>query len=116
MGFGYPRSARLARKRDIDLVYRKGRRVSASFLRLHVRRNGLLVSRLALSIPGRLCNAVLRNRWKRLLRESLRLHPVDVGAGLDIIAVPTRPPGELKRLEVERVFLELIRRAREILA
>lgn len=113
MGFGYPRSARLARKRDIDLVYRKGRRVGASFLRLHVRDNGLPVSRLALSIPSRLCNAVLRNRWKRLLRESLRLHPDEVGTGLDIIAVPTRAPGNLKRPQVERVFLDLVRRARE---
>jgi ribonuclease P protein component len=112
VGFGHPPERRLSRQRDIDLVYRRGRRVAARILRLHARPNGLAWSRLAISIPARLCNAVLRNRWKRLLRESFRLHPDAVGPGLDIVAVPMRPPGDLARPDVDRVFLDLVRRLR----
>jgi ribonuclease P protein component len=108
--FGYPRAKRLARRRDIDLVYKAGRRYAGRLLRLHVRPNGLPVSRLALSVPARLCNAVERNRWKRLLRESFRLHPDAVGPGLDIIAVPVGPPGSIGRAEVEAALLEILRR------
>lgn len=110
--FGLPPAKRLARRRDIDLVYRSGRRVSGRLLRLHVRPNGLPVSRIAFSVPGRMCNAVERNRWKRLLRESFRLHPAEIGPGLDIIAVPVRPPGDLGRAEVEAALLDVLRRAK----
>lgn len=104
---------RLARRRDIDLVWRRGRRYSGPLLRLHVRANGLPHSRLAMSVPARLCNAVLRNRWRRLLRESFRLRPDAVGPGLDLLAVPLRPPQGLARPAVEAALLDLVRRARK---
>lgn len=81
-------------------------------LRIHVRDNGTEESRLAVSVPGRLCDAVRRNRWKRLIRESFRLNRPEIGPGLDIVVVPQRPPGDLKRQDVEPVFLDLVRRHR----
>jgi ribonuclease P protein component len=108
------KSERLTRKSDIDACYRSGRRVGGRLLRLHVRANDLGVARLAISVPGRLCDAVRRNRWKRLVREAFRLNKEAIGVGLDLIVVPTRPPGDLKRPEVEAALLEVIRRARAI--
>ena len=106
------RTERLTRQRDIDEVYRRGRRWSAKFFRLHVRENGGALSRFTVSIPRRLCDAVLRNRWKRLLRESFRKNKEAIGPGLDIVAVPTRPPAGLKRPQIEFVMVQLARKHR----
>ncbi|HYE99043.1 MAG TPA: ribonuclease P protein component [Planctomycetota bacterium] len=112
MDQSYGKDERLRRQWEIDDVYRRGRRWIGKYLRIHVRANGLPRSRFAVSVPGRLCGAVERNRWKRLLRESFRLNKGAIGPGLDIIAVPTRPPGELKRPEVEGVLVGLVGRHR----
>lgn len=106
------KTERLTRKSDIDACYRQGRRVSGKILRLHARPNDLEVARLAISVPGRLCDSVRRNRWKRLVREAFRLNKETIGVGLDLIVVPTRPPGDLKRPEVEAALIDVVRRAR----
>jgi len=109
----YPKSLRMTRKSEIDLCYRSGRRWSAKLLRIHARPNGLEVSRLAISVPGRLCPSVQRNRWKRMIREAFRLNRESIGPGLDVIVVPSQPPGDLRRQQVEAVLIELLRRVRE---
>lgn len=107
------REQRLSRQEQIDDCYRHGVRISARPLRLHVRRNGLERSRLAISVPGRVCRkAVQRSRWKRLIREAFRLNQSEIGAGLDIVAVPNQPPENLKRQDVEEILLSLLRRRR----
>ncbi len=106
------RAERLSRQKEIDAVYKRGRRWHGKGLRVHVKPNALVYSRLAISVPRRLCKAVERNRWKRLLRESFRLNKAAIGPGLDVVAVPTRPPGGLKRADVEALLVELLQRGR----
>src|SRR5260370_7394340 len=86
---------RLTRQADIDAVYKTGRRFHAKFFRIHVKPNTLPFSRFTVSVPKRVCIAVLRNRWKRLLRESFRLGKEKIGPGPDIAAVPPTPPTQL---------------------
>ena len=105
-------SERLTRQADIDAVYKSGRRLHAKAFRIHVKPNSLPYSRFTVSVPKRVCIAVLRNRWKRLLRESFRLSKEKIGPGLDIVGVPTRPPEEIRRQQVEFVLVELVRKYR----
>ena len=106
------RTERLTRQSDIDAVYKTGRRLHAKFFRIHVKPNTLTFSRFTVSVPRKVCTAVLRNRWKRMLRESFRLNKEKIGPGLDIVAVPTRPPEELQRQQVEFVLVELVKKLR----
>lgn len=106
------RTERLTRQTDIDAVYKTGRRFHAKAFRIHVKPNSLPFSRFTVSVPKRVCTAVLRNRWKRLLRESFRLSKEKIGPGLDIVAVPTRPPEEFLRPQVEFVLVELVKKYR----
>ena len=106
------KAERLTRQMDIDEVFRRGRRLHAKHFRLHVRPNALPFTRFSVSVPRRLCNAVLRNRWKRLLRESFRRNKADIGPGLDIVAVPTMPPRKIKQPQVEFVLTQLVKRHR----
>ena len=111
MKYSYSRERRLTRKADIDLAYRNGKRVMRGRVRFFFRRNDLDVSRLAISVPNKVGNAVERNRWKRLIREAFRLHP-EIGPGLDILVVPLRPPENTRRQEVEALLLESVSAAR----
>lgn len=108
----YARAERLTRQVEIDACYKQGLRLSGRILRLHVKRNNLPHARLAVSVPSRVCGAVERSRWKRLLREAFRRNKREIGAGIDIVAVPTRPPEALKRQDVEEALLGLLRKRR----
>ncbi len=112
MDAGLTRMERLRKQSEIDAVYKAGRRWHGKFFRVHVKPNTLGISRFTVSVPRRLCIAVLRNRWKRMLRESFRLSKEAIGPGLDIVAVPTAPPGELKRPQVEFVLVQLVKKHR----
>jgi ribonuclease P protein component len=50
--------------------------------------NGLSYPRLGLSVSKRLGGAVVRNRWKRLLREAFRQIRPQLPAGIDLIVIP----------------------------
>jgi ribonuclease P protein component len=50
--------------------------------------NGLPVPRLGLSVSRKVGNAVVRNRWKRLLREAFRLSREQLPAGIDLVVIP----------------------------
>jgi ribonuclease P protein component len=71
----FPASQRLRHKADFDRVYRNGRRSADALFAVFVRSNDAAGARLGLSIAARIIGgAVRRNRIKRLVRESFRLH------------------------------------------
>ncbi len=79
---------RVRRGADFQRAYR--RRCSASDERLLVfgYENGLPHSRLGLSVSRKVGGAVVRQRWKRLLREAFRRHRSELPVGLDVIVIP----------------------------
>lgn len=83
-----PRSHRLRSGREIRAVLKQGQRVSDQLLTVHGRINGLPQPRLALAVSRKVSpKAVVRNRLKRLIRESFR-HGQSRLAGLDVVVVP----------------------------
>jgi ribonuclease P protein component len=73
---------------DFRRAYR--RRCSASDRLLVVLgcANGLPHPRLGLSVSRKVGKAVVRNRWKRLIREAFRLRREQLPAGVDLVVVP----------------------------
>ncbi len=59
----------------------------AENFRIHVRVNGLGRSRLGVSVGRKFGGAVVRNRFKRIVREAFRTCAVVRAAGLDIVVV-----------------------------
>jgi ribonuclease P protein component len=96
------------KKRQIHQIINKGKQKVGIFLTLFIRKNGLTFSRLVVKVPRKLCGAVKRNRWRRLIKETFRLNREKIPKGIDVVAIPTLPPGKIKRNVVEYEFMNLI--------
>ena len=76
---------RLRQKSEFDRVYKDARRFTDNLFAVFARHNGGPHPRLGLSIAARLVgNSVRRDRVKRLVRESFRLHQHELPA-VDIV-------------------------------
>jgi len=94
---------RIRKQADFDRVY--GARLFAAdeVLVVNGSPNGLARSRLGLSVSKRVGNAVVRNRWKRLIREAFRLSRAEIPAGMDLVVRPQK--GAVGELEAVRQSL-----------
>ena len=106
----FPKTFRLLRRSDYRRVYDEGQRRSASLCTVFIRPNGLAHSRLGITVPARLGNAVLRNRLKRRVREVFRLHRTDLPAGWDFLVNPRPAAGTISfaalEKELQRLFCQ----------
>jgi ribonuclease P protein component len=81
----HPKERRLRRKREFDAVYAHGRRFGNSFFGVTAHVNVKGGPRLGLAVAVKTAgNAVERNRIRRLIRESFRLHQHEIPA-LDLV-------------------------------
>jgi len=107
----FPRGERVTRTKDMDRIFREGRRVRGERMTLCVLTNGLPHARLGIALSRAWRGAVARNRAKRLLRETYRTHKRLFPAGLDVIVVPRpnwRPPTTAALAqEFERLLAQL---------
>jgi ribonuclease P protein component len=99
----FPSSHRLGGRREFAEVFAAKVRVSRGFLTVYAKPNGKKYNRLGLSVSRRIGSAVIRNRFKRLLREAYRLTRHDLPSGYDLVIVPR--PHELRTLTEYRDLL-----------
>ena len=86
----FPKSRRLLASAEFKRVYERGVYRNDHTLVLNICSNGLGHNRLGLSISKQVGNAVVRNRWKRRIREAFRCSQQDYHEGVDIIVRPRR--------------------------
>ena len=90
-----PAQLRLRRKSDFDVAYARGRRLGDGFFTVIALRNEWGAPRLGLAVAVRVAGgAVRRNRLRRLIRESFRLHQASLPA-LDLV-VSARPQARVR--------------------
>jgi ribonuclease P protein component len=86
-----PARRRLRRKRDFDAAYARGRRMGDGLFAVAVMRNDVGAPRLGMAVAVKVAgSAVARNRLRRIIRESFRLHQRELPAA-DLV-VSARPP------------------------
>lgn len=111
--FRFPRSSRLKLNRDFARAKTKGERLANGCLIA----NWLLLSensptRLGVVTSGKIGNAVVRSRARRLLRESFRLHQHNLARPIDLVLVARNSIVGKSLAEVERDFLRALEKAK----
>lgn len=86
--FGKP--LRIRKSVEFDAVYASKHYAADDTLVINARCNGSKVTRLGLSIGRKVGNAIVRNRWKRIIRECFRLNQKTIPPGLDIVVRPRK--------------------------
>ena len=109
---GFGAGARLKDGKEFQRVFEQGKKtVGKSLILWHRTDPAERGAKLGLSVSSKVGNAVRRNRLKRLLRESFRLHRSELPQGLALVAYP-RPGCPWKgKADAERDLLDLLRRA-----
>jgi|SRR4051794_1506706 ribonuclease P protein component len=81
---------RIRKQTDFDRVYRARIYAADDVLIINGQANGLARSRLGLSVSRKVGGAVVRNRWKRLIREAFRLSRDSLPVGIDFVVRPQK--------------------------
>ena len=80
----------IRKQADFDRVYRARNYAADDVLIVNGESNDLAHSRLGLSVSTKVGNAVVRNRWKRLIREAFRLSREQIPRGIDLVVRPQK--------------------------
>jgi ribonuclease P protein component len=88
--FTFPKTRRLLKAAEFDRVFHRRRSQSDSLVVVYACENDLPHTRLGLVVSRKCGNAVVRNRWKRCLREAFRLAQQELPAGLDLVVLPRK--------------------------
>jgi ribonuclease P protein component len=109
----FPARFRLRDGREFAAVYQARTTAGDGCLLVYGRPNDAGHARLGMSVSRKVGKAVVRNRWKRLLREAFRTSPARLPAGLDLVVIPRAaepPPLEAIRDSLVKLSHDVRRR------
>ena len=102
----------LRRKSDFSLIYNKGKSVGERYIVLFFRKNGLPYNRAAFLASKKVGNSVVRNRARRLMKESYREMKENLDIGYDIIFIARKTINNLKCADVKKSMGAALKRAK----
>ncbi|RHM54591.1 ribonuclease P protein component [Mitsuokella sp. AF33-22] len=106
-----PRKRIIKRRSDFQRVYRVGRSYANRYFVLYVFPAANVRGRVGFAAGKKLGCAVVRNRVKRLLRESYRLHQELLRDDVALLLVGRKAMVEAKCQAVEKAFLKVGKKA-----
>ena len=105
----FPKSERLTKKSEFEEIYGRGTRYSHRFFTLFVMDNVEGPRKIGFTVGKRVGIAVVRNRVKRLMRETYRRNRSRFRADIRVVVVGRPGCGELRGEEFSKELAELFR-------
>lgn len=108
MTYKFPRARRIRTRREFQRVYEQSRLYRDEYFRIfYLKKDCSEAGRLGLSVSKQLGKAHSRNRIKRILRETFRLHP-HLSQGFDLIVQPKAAIAQLERQQLRERFRQAL--------
>jgi len=119
MRYSFGKQLRVTRSGDFTRIIRLGTCVADGTLVLFAvpRQNIEGSIRIGITIPKKTGNAVQRNHWKRLIRESFRTQRAELPSGYDFVVRPKRgasPNWAAIEKSIPRLANKAAKRARQV--
>jgi ribonuclease P protein component len=111
----FPKRVRIVRGADFERVFATKVFAADGVLVVSADRSPVSHTRLGLSVSRKVGNAVVRNRWKRLIREAFRKQKDDLPQGLDLVVRP-RAGAQDNCAAVSRSLMSLAKRVARTLS
>ncbi len=105
-------SERLRKRPQFLRARKKGRRKEGRWVVVYAVDNDVGHPRVGLTVSGRVGNAVVRNRWKRRLREIFRRGKQHFGEAFDVVIIVKPGGGHPDFDDLRRDVYNTVRRAR----
>ena len=105
----FPKAFRLLKREEFKKVYARGKRVVGRYILIHALPNALGHPRLGITVTKRSGKAVVRNRWKRLIREVFRRNK-ELFPAMDMVVTVKKGVQLPPYRELEKDMLGLARR------
>lgn len=105
----FPKRLHLLRQAEFDRVFASRAYAADDQLIVHGCKNDLSYARLGLSVSRKSGNAVVRNYWKRSIREAFRLNRVALPNGIDVVVRPQKG-ATADSLAIQRSLPALVRK------
>lgn len=101
---------RIKRNSHFRYVYNRGKSISNDILVLYTLKNKLNISRVGISVSKKVGNSVIRNKVKRLIRESYRLNSCNFAKGYDFVFIARQKASSSDYKKIEGAMKHLMRK------
>lgn len=101
---------RIKKNSHFRYIYNRGRSLSNDILVMYIFRNGKNTNRVGISVSKKIGKSVVRNRIKRLIKESFRRNKHMFKTGYDIIFIARKKAAEANYLEIEESIKFLVKK------
>lgn len=102
---------KLTQNQEFRVVYRRGKSYSNGLLVLYIYKTKNDYSRLGISVSKKVGKSVVRNRVKRLVKESYRLNFDKIKKGYDLIFIARTSSSNKSYTSIENSLINLVKRA-----
>jgi ribonuclease P protein component len=104
-------SQKIRKNAEYQTIFKNGKRLYGAFLRVHFVIEENQTPRIGVIISRKLKGSVIRNRYKRLIREFFRLHQLEFKKGLHWIVVVSKGFEPVNLATIEKELARLLNTA-----
>jgi len=102
-------------KKDTDFrkIYKHGKSFANKYLVIYILKNNLNINRVGFSVSKKVGNSIIRNKVRRLLKESYRLScDGNIEVGYDFIFIARIPCNESDYKTIQKSMINVVKKTK----